>query len=203
MARPKKVVIPDPEDVLPDPAPLIEDAGAARKPIMSDGKPVYHPTAERKRRMYRVAELRMKGTRTRDIAIEEKISPAQVHNDMRDGVTLGYFEGNWPRIEDNRGGRPASHIARVEVPGEGVLKALRHVLANKRGTDRGTLEKVCRTWHDQSPQKFVEKLHQYESEERALNAGKKESESLADPGSERTLRLIDRLLEDANAAVAG
>lgn len=96
-----------------------------------------------------------------------------------------------------KGGRPKTAQGRKKVEGDGVLRAMRHVLVNTRGYDTDRMEKAARQWLEKDQKGFILKLHEMEMQEKALLAGKKEDEFLADPGTEKTLLLIDRLIKDA------
>ena len=96
-----------------------------------------------------------------------------------------------------KGGRPKTAVKKQFPPGEGLLRAMRSVLLNTRGYDKGRDEKACRVWYDKDPKGFMIKVHELEMQEKLLLAGKKEDEFLADPGTEKTLVLIERLIKDA------
>ena len=87
-----------------------------------------------------------------------------------------------------KGGRPPIP-PRKEVEGEGLLRAMRFVLANHRVRDRDPREVAARSWLDKDPQKFLMKLEEEELRE------KRENVAEGDEGQERVERLIEKLMK--------
>lgn len=88
-------------------------------------------------------------------------------------------------------GRPRGKTGstRKEVEGEGMLRAMRFVLANDPRVDADPLEKAARMWLVKDPQKFLMKLEDEESKEKRSNV------AVGDEGQERVERLIEKLMK--------
>lgn len=176
-----------PAEILPDPAPV-----KRRK------KAVYQPQPERRERILRMVEMRKGGKGPRTIARELGMTPHAVSAELKASVVLGLSDGVWPEIAWS-GGRPKVNQARKPVEGEGLLRAMRHVLVNTKGYDQHRDERASRSWFEKDPKGFLLKLHDFEFQDKALASGRREGESDLDPGSARCLQLIERLLADAKA----
>lgn len=93
---------------------------------------------------------------------------------------------------------------RVEVEGEGVLRALRAVLENAEAYDRGAEEKLARRWLKEDAEKFFREKRLAEKEERELLERREEKEEVkvvskageAGPDERGILELIDSLLAE-------
>jgi hypothetical protein len=71
-------------------------------------------------------------------------------------------------------------VERVEVEGEGVLRALRAVLKNVEANDVGEEEKLARRWLKDDPEKFFREKRLAEREEREELARLGDREAAAD-----------------------
>ncbi len=63
----------------------------------------------------------------------------------------------------NLGGRPPKP-RRVEVPGEGRLRAMRFVMANGAEFDSTGEERIMRSWLERKPKEFLEELDRLEGD---------------------------------------
>lgn len=79
----------------------------------------------------------------------------------------------------------------VAVEGDGLLGAMRHVMANQnKRHDRTMIQKTTRRWALESPKDFLLRYNELEKEADRLN----KPVGQADPGTETALRLLDKLL---------
>lgn len=87
----------------------------------------------------------------------------------------------------NKGGRPFKP-RRVEVLGEGVLRAMRFVLKNDKEFDRHPDEYAMRNFLVKSPDRFISQLKELEAPTVV------KSTRIDDEGQDRVERLIERFL---------
>ena len=96
--------------------------------------------------------------------------------------------------DNSRLGKKRPKPVRVEVEGDGVLRAMRHVLANEAQFDTIELERTARRWKDDSPKDFMLKFESMESAEKASRPGG--SSDGPDLGHEAACKVLDRLLKE-------